>query len=281
MNEKGICDILRGEHGSNPNLGVEEDDLLARAFFALANNEKKAFWSEFTRALQNLISAGEDLPVYLGARFLFGLSEIRPSPLTKQTALFDFLTATALSSAPSGQLAGILLAALLFKKGHADFWEQATEASLNSLEASPDARYAVAATVYAFLGYTRCEKSIPSTTWSRLFRALSHQSHLSRMELLELLVSVESEAANVQEMQTRLNEGLNDYRLSTSEKRCSALQSELANVFRAWLKLNSPHATIANWLEYTLRPNHEQSQTSSPRRLAESLAHEQTVREAA
>lgn len=281
MNETEICDILRGKLGSNPNLGLEEDDILARAFFGQASDKQKSFWPAFAQSLQKLISSGEDLPVYLAARFLFGLSEIRPSPLTQQTALFDFLTASVLSNAPSGQLAGILLAALLFKKGDMDFWEEATKAGLKSLEASPDARYAVAATVYALLGYTRCGKNIPTATWSRLFRVLSRQSHLSRMELLELLVGVESEAANVQEMQIQLSEGLDEYRLSTSNTRCSALQGELANVFRAWLKLNSPHATIAKWLEHTLRPNHEQSQTSSPRKLAERLTREQNSREAA
>jgi len=250
MNTQEILSILRGGRGKNPNIGIEEDDLLENAFFALSKTEQNAFWSALSEAMQILIAGKEDMPFYLAARFIFSLSEIDPPHLLREESLIDFLLTHPLEIGYPALLAGTLLALLVLKMGKSEFWQQQIFASLDSLKTTQDDHSAMAAVVYAFLGYNR-HASVSAKDWKELFVRLSHLPRLPRMELLELLVGVEKEALRDPSILEReISLGWNWAKPSASD----VFQKQLIFVFRAWLDRNEPHAVIAAWLRQELRP---------------------------
>lgn len=270
MNTQEILSILRGERGANPNKGIEEDDLLANAFFDLHKDEHDAFWLALSEAVKTLVAGNEGMPIYLACRFIYSMSEIKPSRLPRRKSLFNFLLEPPASEVPPARLAGTLLALLVLKMGKAEFWKQQIAASLNSLKTTEGDTYAMAAVVYAFLGYNRHD-SIPAEDWERLFAALSRLQDLPRMELLELLVGVEKEAPSPCTLEEEISVGLDTWKTSASDKRPSALAEQLPIVFRTWLDRNAPQEVVAAWLRRELRP--KAVQTASPRaRAAELMA---------
>lgn len=249
MNTQEILSILRGERGKNPNIGIEEDDLLENAFFDLSQVEQNAFWSALSEAMQMLIAGKEDMPFYLAARFIFSMSEIDPPHLPRKKSLFDFLLTHPPEIEHPAQLAGTLLVLLVLKMGKSEFWKQQISASLDSLETTQDDHYAMAAVVYAFLG---CNRHAPvlAKDWERLFVTLSHLPRLPRMELLELLVGVEKEEArNPRILEEEISVGLDAWKTSASD----AFKGHFSSVFRTWLDRNEPHAVIAAWLRQAMR----------------------------
>ena len=271
MTPQQIEAILRGEHGANLNMGVEEDDILARTFFGLPKEEKDAFWPNFAQAMESLIESREDLPVYLAARFLFSMGEIKPSQLPRKKTPFNFLLNIQLENTSPSQLAGVLLAELLLKLGKTDYWENAIDTTLKSLEAGSEAPHAMAAVVYAFLAYNRCD-TIPAETWNRLFRALAHLPRLPRMELLELLVGVEKEAKFPERMGEELDVSL-EQGPSHRGNEFHDLEPSFKHVLQAWLDLNTPHPAIEALLKRKLTesrtPSRAKLWTLSPRQVVE------------
>lgn len=264
MNEQEILSFLRGERGANPNMGLEEDDLLANAFFDLPKDEHDAFWLALSDAVKALVANNEGMPIYLACRFIYSMGEINPPCLPHKKSLFNFLLDIPVGDVSSAQLAGTLLALLVLKKGKSEFWKQQITASLNGLETTPGDTYAMAAVVYAFLGYNRLS-SIPAGDWERLFLTLSHLQRLPRMELLELLVGVEKEeeARNPRTLEEEISVGLDTWRTSASDTHHSVFMERLPSVLRTWLDRNEPHASIAAWLRQELRPR--AIQAASPR----------------
>lgn len=264
MNTQEILPILRGERGKNPNIGIEEDDLLANDFFDLSKVEQETFWSELAQAMQILIAGKEGLPFYLAARFIFRMSEIDPPRLPRKKSLFNFLFDMSANDVPPPQFAGTLLTLLVLKlkkDNNAEFWKRQVSASLDSLETTQDDRYAMAAVVYAFLGYNRCAP-IPAKDWERLFVTLSHLPRLPRMELLELLVGVEKDIPRDPSILEReISLGWNCAKPSASD----VFEKQLISVFRTWLDRNEPHAVIAAWLRQAVRP--AVIQTATPKRM--------------
>lgn len=273
MNTQEILSVVRGERGANPNKGIEEDDLLANAFFDLPKDKHDAFWFAFSEAVKVLVAGNEGMPMYLACRFIYSMSEIKPSRLPRRKSLFNFLLDPPASEVPPVEvppvrLAGTLLALLVLKMGKAEFWKQQIVASLNSLKLAEGDTYAMAAVVYAFLGYNRHD-SIPAEDWERLFAALSRLQDLPRMELLELLVGVEKEAQSPCALEEEISVGLDTWKTSASDKRPSALAEQLPIVFRTWLDRNAPQEVVAAWLRRELRP--KAVQTASPRSRAVTL----------
>ncbi len=271
MNTQEILSILRGERGINPNMGIEEDDLLANGFFDLPSGEHDAFWLALSTAMKTLVANNEGLPIYLASRFIFRMGEIKPSRIPRKKSLFDFLPDIPADDVPPARLAGTLLTLLVLnlKKGNAEFWKRQIAASLRSLEATQGDHYAMAAVVYAFLGYNR-HVPIPAECWERLFATLSRLPRLPRMELLELLVGVEKE--QTQEpctLEKEISKGLDEYNISASNKQSAVLSEHLSPVLRAWLDRNAPHESVAEWLRGKLRP--QAIQTASPRARAIAL----------
>jgi hypothetical protein len=269
MNTQKILSILRGERETNPNMGIEEDDLLANGFFDLSSGEHDAFWLAFSAAMKALVADNEGLPVYLASRFIFRMSEIKPSRIPRKKILFDFLLTPPDDDVHPARLAGTLLALLVLKKGKAEFWKLQIAASLNSLETTQGDHYAMAAVVYAFLGYNR-HVSIPAEDWEHLFATLSRLSRLPRMELLELLVGVEKdETQHPRALEEEISVGLDAWKTSASDNHPSALAEHLPSVLRAWLNRNAPDAAVAAWLRRELRPR--AIQAASPRARAVEL----------
>ena len=263
MNEQEILSILRGERGANPNLGIEEDDLLANAFFNLPKDEHAAFWLALSDAVKALVASNEGMPIYLACRFIYSMGEINPPRLPHKKSLFNFLLDTPAGGVPPARLAGTLLALLVLKKGKAEFWKQQIAASLNGLETTPDDAYAMASVVYAFLGFNRLS-CIPAGDWERLFSTLSHLQRLPRMELLELLVGVEKEETwNPRMLEEEISVGLDAWKTSASDLHPSVLAEHLPSILRTWLDRNAPNASIAAWLRRELRPR--AIQAASPR----------------
>lgn len=252
MNTQEILSILRGERGTNPNMGIEEDDLLANGFFDLSCGEHDAFWLALSAAMKLLVADNEGLPIYLASRFIFRMGEIDPPYFPRKKSLFNFLLDIPADNVPPARLAGTLLALLVLKlrNDNAEFWKQQIATSLNSLETTQDGHYAMAAVVYAFLGYNRYAP-IPAKDWERLFVALSHLPRLPRMELLELLVGVEKEEnRNPRMLEEEISVGWDLVKPSASD----VFEKQLISVFRAWLDRNEPHAVIAAWLRQEMRP---------------------------
>lgn len=272
MNTQEILSILRGERGINPNMGIEEDDLLANGFFDLPSGEHDAFWLALSTAMKTLVANNEGVPIYLASRFIFRMSEIEPSRTPRKRSLFDFLLDIPADGVPPARLAGTLLTLLVLKlnkKGNAEFWKRQITASLNSLEAKQDDHYAMAAVVYAFLGYNRLV-SIPAEDWTQLFVTLSRLPRLPRMELLELLVGVEKEQTRDPcSLEKEISNGLDEYIISASDKQSAVLSEHLSPVLRAWLDRNAPHEVVAEWLRGKLRP--QTIQIASPRARAVAL----------
>ena len=244
MNAQDIIHILQGKRGANPERGVEEDDLLANAFFELEAHDWPAFWSAFTEALRTLIDEGAGMPVYLAARFMTRMANIQPPRLPSKKSPFDFLI-TANTHMPEA-LAGRLLLLSVLHKGTTAFWKQQIKATLDLLEATTqDETYAVAAVVHAFVECaTRTD--IPAEYWQKLFEVITHLPSVPRMELLNLLVCVEKATGEqrVSSLEEELDVGLEA--ASPSIKR--ETQEKLESVFKAWLELNEPHEAIARWL---------------------------------
>lgn len=256
MNTQEILSILRGERGANPNMGIEEDDLLAKAFFDLPKDEHDAFWLALSVAVKTLVASNEGMPIYLACRFIYSMGEIKPSRLPHKKSLFNFLLDTPAGDVPPTQLAGTLLALLVLKMGKAEFWKQQITASLDSLETAQDTTYAMAAVVYAFLGYNRCT-TIPAENWSRLFSTISRLPRLPRMELLELLVGVEKETDdnNKLRLKEELDVGLEEQGTSDKGIEFHNPNTSLASVLRTWLEKNEPHQIIDAWLRWELSPH--------------------------
>ncbi|MBZ0092565.1 MAG: hypothetical protein K8F27_10125 [Sulfuricellaceae bacterium] len=276
MNKQEILSILRGERGASPNMGIEEDDLLANAFFDLSDVEKEAFWPELSDAMKSLVADREGMPFYLAARFIYGMGEIKPPRLPRKKSLFNFLLDAMAEKDQPAQLAGTLLTLLVLKMGKPEFWGRQIAASLDSLEATQDANYAMAAVVYAFLGYNRCT-TISATDWSRLFSVLSRLPSLPRMEMLELLVGVEKEAKRPGELEEELDVGLGTLRTSIrNNEESTRIDQSLAPVFKTWLEKNEPRQAIAAWLSKELRPGGAERRGLSPRRFIERIGAERT-----
>lgn len=268
MNTQEILSILRGDRGKNPNMGIEEDDLLANAFFDLPKDEHDAFWLALSDAVKTLVVGNEGMPIYLACRFIYSMGEIKPSRLPRKKSLFNFLLDTPAGDVPPPRLAGTLLALLVLKMGKAEFWKQQITASLNSLKTAQGDTYAMAAVVYVFLGYNR-HVSIPAEDWERLFDTLSHLPRLPRMELLELLVGVEKETRSPRSLEEEISVGLDTWKTSASDKSLSVLVEHLPSVLRSWLDRNTPHDVVAAWLRRELRP--KAVQAASPRARAVEL----------
>ncbi|WP_031595302.1 hypothetical protein [Ferrovum myxofaciens] len=273
MNEQKILSILRGEQGTNPNIGIEEDDLLERAFFEMPKAEYNAFWIALSDAMKTLVANNEGMPMYLACRFIYSLSDIKPPHLPPQENLFVFLLEEPVENALPPILAGRLLILLVLKLGDAEFWKRQIDASINNL-GKPYSTYAMAAVVYAFLGCNHYS-IISAEAWGCLFIALSKLPKLPRMELLELLVGVEKETNEQLRLQEEINVGL--YTQRTSMKNVeSSLNQSLASVFRAWLDKNEPHDAIAEWLRGELR-THVIEMRMSPRTFMTNQNHMQAL----
>lgn len=263
MNNQEILSVLRGERGANPNMGIEEDDLLTNAFLNLPESERAAFWETLAKAMRTLVSGNEGLSVYLAARFIFRMGKIKPPYLPRKKSQFDFLLEPQPDAVLPTQLAGTLLTLSVLKKGKADFWKKQINASLACLESAQDDIHAMAAVVYAFLTYN-AYVTIPAEVWSRLFTVLSRLPSLPRLELLDLLVGVEKETDNGQlaKFEEELELGLDEAKPSIKD----ADQVSLNTVFKAWLELNAPHEAIAKWLQKELSPQKsEKSERLTPR----------------
>lgn len=279
MSTQKILSILRGEQGSNPNRGIEEDDLLENAFFKLPEAEHDVFWIALADAMKTLVSSNEGMPMYLACRFIYSMSEIKPPHLPRKKSLFAFLLDKPTDHASPSMLAGTLLALLVLKKGNAEFWKQQIDTSLNSLETTQDTTHAMAAVVYAFLGCNR-HATISAVEWGSLFIALSKLPKLPRMELLELLVGVEKEANDSMRLEEEIDLGLDALRTSITEAKHPDLAQSLEPVFRAWLDKNDPHLAIATWLRRELRPHELEKRKLSPRHLTAQVMADRNVRQA-
>jgi hypothetical protein len=278
MNTQEILSILRGERGTNPNIGIEEDDLLANAFFELSEAEHDAFWISLSDAMKTLVADNEGMPMYLACRFIYSMSEIKPPHLPRKKNLFAFLLEQPVDNAPSSLIAGTLLALLVLKKGKADFWKRQIDTSLDNLGTTLDNTYAMAGVVYAFLGCNRYAP-ISAEKWGNLFITLSKLPKLPRMELLELLVGVEKETDKQMILKEELDLGLDTLRTSVKDAEPDLAQS-LAPVFRAWLNKNNPHQAIAVWLRRQLSPHELENQKLSPRHLIGQIMTSQNSRQA-
>lgn len=259
MNTQEILSILRGEQGVNPNRGIEEDDLLEKAFFELPKTEHDAFWVTVAEAMKTLLASNEGMPMYLACRFIYSMSEIKPPHLPHKKSLFAFLLDEPTNSTSPSALAGRLLALLVLNKGDKEFWNRQVNASLDSLKTTPNNSHAVAAVVYAFLGYNG-KTTISAEQWGKLFIALSKLPKLPRMELLELLVGVEKESNEQAQMKEELDLGMAALRTSSTNT-----NPDLASVFRAWLDKNEPRQAIADWLSRELSPHEPEDRKMSPR----------------
>lgn len=268
MNKQEILSILRGERGASPNMGIEEDDLLANAFFDLSNAEQEAFWPTLCDAMKSLSADKEGMPFYLAARFIYGMGELKPPRLPRKKSLFNFLLDAQAEKDQPAQLAGTLLTLLVLKLGKAEFWKRQINASLESMETTQDTNHAIAAVVYAFLGYNRCD-TIVAADWSRLFSVLSRLPRLPRMEVLELLVGVEKETVAPGKLEEELDVGLETLRTSIRDEESTRMDQSLAPVFKTWLEKNEPHKAIADWLSKELRPGEAERRVLSPRRFIE------------
>ena len=268
MNSDEIVALLRGWEGSiNLARGIEEDDALAHAFMTLPAGEHAAFWPVFADALRALINDGDDLPVYLSARFLNRMAEIEPptTPENLQT-LFGFLLDLDGANMPAAWNTGVLLILLLLNLGDQAYWRQQCTQSLDVLDATDEHYLAVAAVVYAYLGYGR-HTTVPANDWARLLLGLNKRPKLPRMELLELLVGVERQErqknTDSESLRQELEMGMDQWRTSTSDERYTVVHESLASVLRAWRECNAPAAEIETWLDAELRPH--KLQTMTPR----------------
>jgi len=243
MNAQDIIDILQGKRGANPERGIEEDDILANAFFELEAKDAPAFWAAFAEALQTLIADGDGKPVYLAARFMNRMANIEPPRMPRKTSLFDFLL-KAKTDKPEA-LAGQLLALSVLNKGTATFWKRQIKAALDILESTQDESYAVAAVVHAFVECA-AHTTVPAEDWQAMFMTIAHLPSVPRMELLNLLVGVEKETneQRVVKLEEELGVGLE----AASPSIKVETQKRLEDVFNAWLERNNPHESIARWL---------------------------------
>lgn len=248
MNTNMILSILRGETpGLNLNSGIEEDDLLANTFFDLPNIEQAPFWMNLSEAIKMLVAGNEGMSVYLAARFIYRMGEIKPPRLPRKKTLFDFLLEAQLHDMPTPQLASILLILLVLKRGDSSFWEKQISASLDSLEITQGDTYSMTAVVYSFLGLNR-KGTVKAEYWARLFMTLNSLPSLPRMELLELLVGAEKETQTPEILSEELDCGFNEMLVSTKGKEADRLNPSIHSVFQAWLDLNQPNPAIAAWL---------------------------------
>lgn len=262
MNAQEIIDTLQGKLGTNPERGIEADDLLANAFFELEAQDWPAFWTAFAKALQTLVADKDGLPVYLAARFMSRMAHIDPPRLPGKKSQFNFLL-KANTDTPEA-LAGRLLALSVLNKGTEEFWMAQVEAALNLLESSLDETYAVAAVVHAFVECS-ARTAVPAGTWQKLFDVITHLPNMPRMELLNLLVGVEKETQEQQigKLEEELAAALNAVYPSIK----GGTEAKLNSVLNAWLELNNPHEAIAAWLRK------QQKDKISPRQMvAASLA---------
>lgn len=279
MNTQEILTILRGAQETNPNMGIEEDDLLENVFFELPEAEHETFWVALADAMKTLVTSNEGMPMYLACRFIYSMSEIKPPHLPRKKSLFVFLLDKSADGVAPPLLAGTLLALLVLKKGNAEFWKRQIDASLNSLETTQDTTYAMAAVVYAFLGCNRYA-TLSAAEWGSLFIALSNLPKLPRMELLELLVGVEKEPNDSMMLEEELDLGMDALRTSIKGAKHPDLAQSLAPVFRAWLDKNDPHLAIATWLRRELRPHELEKRKLSPRHLIAQIMAGQNNRQA-
>ncbi|MDO9224961.1 MAG: hypothetical protein Q8M09_06450 [Pseudomonadota bacterium] len=272
MNIHEILSILRGEREINPNLGIEEDDLLENAFFDLPKTEKDSFWPMFVDALRLLAVNKEGMPVYLASRFIYSLSEIKPRQLPHKKNLFDFLLIVLDADSPDPMRAGVLLLLLVLDRGNAEFWKKQVAASLIRLEENQDTTYGMAAVVYAFLGLNP-KDTIMAEDWGRLFLVLSELPRTPRLELLELLVGVEKETKEPERLREELETGLNELASSTKRNILPELKPSIKSVFKTWLERNDPHPAIAMLLDNQLsdRQHSKKWEFSSPRQVLKDI----------